>query len=559
MEAWSQRLDLVETANRFGSPLYITHLGQLRRNLDAFEQLTGTMQSVVYPVRANPALAVLRALAHAGAAADCASPHEVDLALAAGFPIRRLLYNSPAPDHDLMANLYLAGAQVVADSAQILDELRRRIPAVTPSGTLLLRVNPPQTCGMHQGAEWETLVTHATPEGKFGIPAEALVGLLRHCPLPVQGLHLHVGTQRASRTPFEKALDILHDLAETIQRQTAHRITVLDLGGGLGIPFPSNQAFPDLETFVQTMRPRLLPRYRYLVEPGHALTGDSLALLTRIREVKSIRDKRWAIVDTGADRLIKVTLLAGPHRITDARHRGLPTQGPDAIGGPLGFAGDVLLPATNLDGLQSGDPLLIQHVGAYCFSAANHFNGLTGPAHLVMDDQDDGLRVVYRAEDAFFDHTLLEHTWTPDDRGDGERVIPTERITALQSAYLKPGARKDHYEFTGARAIDPRTVAFTLHAESALGLLSLPFAVRIASDATSVAALHLLGHTCKDIAVWGTRLCMTADTLLRLGRPLVMTVHITPAIPPLGGKRATHLSYWEIDHGRFRGLFRFSL
>ena len=109
METWTQSIDLPAIIESHGSPVYILHRGQLPKNLDQFVRLVGDPCKVAYPVKTNPSLAILRELSRLGCSADCSSPHEVDLALSSGFPIQKIIYNSPAPDRKLMVQLLASG------------------------------------------------------------------------------------------------------------------------------------------------------------------------------------------------------------------------------------------------------------------------------------------------------------------------------------------------------------------------------------------------------------------------------------------------------------------
>ena len=142
MESWTQSIDLPAIIERHGSPVYILHRSQLRKNLDQFVRLVGDPCKVAYPVKANPSLAILRELSRLGCSADCSSAHEVDLALSSGFSIQKIIYNSPAPDRKLMVQLLDSGSTVVADSVSILDDLEQNAPSQGWCGRLLVRVNP---------------------------------------------------------------------------------------------------------------------------------------------------------------------------------------------------------------------------------------------------------------------------------------------------------------------------------------------------------------------------------------------------------------------------------
>jgi diaminopimelate decarboxylase len=113
------------------------------------------------------------------------------------------------------------------------------------------------------------------------------------------------------------------------------------------------------------------------------LVGDAVVLITTVQEIKTVRGRRWAIVDVGANELVRSVMLGWHHPILGPDGELLATQGPDAIAGPHCFAGDVLLPATDLSGVERGDLLRILHVGAYCRALSNRFNG-TPPAGGVV-------------------------------------------------------------------------------------------------------------------------------------------------------------------------------
>lgn len=129
----------------------------------------------------------------------------------------------------------------------------------------------------------------------------------------------------------------------------------------------------------------------------------------------------------------------------------------------------------------------------------------------------------------------------------------------LSSQYLKSDAARDHYAFTSAHLVAPRTIEFMVDVQSPLGAISIPLAVRIASDAVIVCALYLTGKESKDVSVWGTRSYLTSETIIRTGRPLTLRVHISCAARLAGMRHVSQLAHWQMNGGKFRGAFRFTL
>jgi len=385
IEGWSRKLDVAGLVAAHGSPLYVTNLGRLRENAKPFVALTGAARRVAFPVKANPSASILSELAELGCSADCASRSEVEAALESGYGDSRILYNTPAPDIALMRDLLARGGSVVVDSEAALLRLEDHLRGETFAGRIFVRISPDWPIRYDAAASWRANVAHASPQGQFGIAAEALVELLRRVELPIVGLHVHVGTQMDRLATFVETIERLHRLADEIGRVTSHRIEAIDLGGGLGIPFREGDAFPALEAYAAAVGAAMRPGLEYLVEPGHALVGDAVVLITTIQEIKTVRGRRWAIVDVGANELVRSVMLGWHHPILGPGGELLATQGPDAIAGPHCFAGDVLLPATDLSGVERGDLLRILHVGAYCNALSNRFNGTPPAGGVVID------------------------------------------------------------------------------------------------------------------------------------------------------------------------------
>lgn len=574
-ETWSRRLDLRRIADVHGTPLYIHHLPTLRRNLAAYTELVGDPGRVRYPVKANPSPLLLEPLAELGAGADCASPAEVHQALAAGVPMGRLTYNSPAPDTELAERLLRAGAAVVADSPRALGELAARWTGEAFAGRLLIRVNPGGLPGYRQASELHRYTDHGAASSQFGVPSEEVVELVTRCPLPVAGLHAHVGTQMDNLETFTAGVRFLHELVDAVHADGRHRLSVVNLGGGLGIPYLDGQDFPGIGELATALAPLLRPDLQYQVEPGNSLVGDAVALLLRVVEVKSARGRRWGIVDAGTDQLVKHTVAGWQHRIVDAGGRPLARRGPDALAGPLCFAGDVLLPATDLGDVRPGDPLLVQHAGAYCEAVASRFNGRRAPAQVVLDD-DGRMRRARTAEDCFFEPAVqtyrpagLDAPWRPGlpepseaPRGAGDRdaaeTLDGERLAALASGYMRDGALEDRYRVLSARRTGERSYLFEMETETAVGFVALPFALRLVGDAAIMAVGWELGWQEKRAPVWATRVSMSCCETLASGGVLpcrVVVSHLAPGLKP--GVARTGLVHYRLGpRGEVSGVAR---
>jgi len=567
LETWSRALDLRALAATYGTPLYVIHEPTLRDNFARYLRLVDHPERIRYPVKANPSPEILEIIAGLGGGADCASRDEVWAALDAGIPIRAISYGSPASDIKLAEWLLRAGATVVADSLELLADLADRLTAHEVAGRLFVRVNPGGLPGYRRAAAIHRYTAHGAANSPFGIPSEALAQALADYPLPVTGLHMHVGTQMDNLEAFEAGLEFMHRLRDALEKHTPHRIGTLNLGGGLGIPFLDGQSFPTIDALADALVPLRRADLAYEVEPGNSLVGDAVALLARVVAVKTMRGRRWGIIDVGTDQLVKFTIARWEHQIVDAEHRPLPTEGPDALAGPLCFAGDVLLPATRLDGLRRGDPVLVRHAGAYCESVSSRFNGRRGPAHVLIG-ADGSARLSRRAEDSFFQPAVQAHVprafataAAPSERAsatavaaDREELIDPRTVSALQSAYMHELAAEDGYTIVEARRVGERAYRFEIEPRAAVDFVAMPLALRIAGDACIIAVGHVLGWRSKAGPVWATRLSLTCGEMLPSAGRFPCRV-VVDAPRPAAGPDGAHVAivHFELGSGEVVG------
>lgn len=556
IEDWSDSLDLQRLQASYGTPLYVFNRERLRQNFSRFADLARGPTMVLYPVKANPSIPILREIARLGGGADCASEHEVQLARTCGIETSGITYNTPAPSYELAQKLLCEGATVVVDSTEMLSELPGQIDREQVRGRILIRVSPEVDIEYLGSPHGQELLAHGSSSNKFGIPSESIVEQLKSFPLPVSGLHFHVGTQMDNVDTFVKAAGLLHHLTDEINAETAHELNVINLGGGLGIPFTDGESFPSIPEYADTLGKVLRSQMHYMFEPGHALIGDAIGLLIGINIIKEMRGRRWAIVDAGTDQLAKITLSGWRHQIVDRDHRPLKNEGPDALGGPLCFAGDTLLQSTVLDGMNRGDPLFVKHCGAYCFALSSHFNGLHSPPLLTIDGNGDEF-LTNSAEEEWYDQTYLSYNWHMDGAPWPEtEPIDIERAMALSSDYLQVASAGDSYRITSAERTGERSFKFKMFVGSSVDFVSMPYALRTSGDALIIATMMLLGKESKDVNVWGTRLAMWAGDIIKPNREIECLVSLSPIVEREPGSSSTLLAQFDLDGGKFSGLVR---
>lgn len=302
-------------------------------------------------IKAQPALAILRHLVARGAGLEAASWEEVQLALAAGCAPDRVLFDSPAKTRAELHAAAEAGIRLNVDS---LEELARVTP-LAPAH-VLVRVDPNVGAG-----RIEALSTSVLP-GRFGVP----LGELPELPSFVEGLHVHVGSQGMA---LERQAEGVARV-ETVRKRLG--LPVLDVGGGLSVPFRAGDPAPTVSEWAAALFAAApsLREAALITEIGRWLHAPTGAVVTRVEYTRDTPAGRLGVMHVGADLMLRAV-----YRPEDWWHE-VEIRGPDGdpvhrplvstiLAGPLCFGGDLVVRDRRLPRVEEGDLVVICDTGAY--------------------------------------------------------------------------------------------------------------------------------------------------------------------------------------------------
>jgi diaminopimelate decarboxylase len=154
-------------------------------------------------------------------------------------------------------------------------------------------------------------------------------------------------------------------------------LRLIDMGGGLGIPYKPGAAPLDLSVFRAELG-RLDAAWsadpvtrstRVIVEPGRFLVGRAGAFVARVVDRKCADGSTVVILDGGIHHLLRPALVGQEHRIV-----GLGQRRPGARPEPVTFAGplcsglDVLARGVRMVPPEVGELVAVLDVGAYGFT-----------------------------------------------------------------------------------------------------------------------------------------------------------------------------------------------
>lgn len=381
---YADDVPLPAIAAAVGTPVYVYSAATLRRHARVFREALAGVPDVhlAYAVKANPNLAVLRVLAGEGYGADVVSVGEMKRALAAAIPATDIVFSgvgktqvelTAALDAGLgQFNLELEEEGVAL--AQLAAERGIRAPAT-------LRVNPDVDAGTH------AKISTGRAENKFGVPidrAPAMYARLAALPgLDLRGLAIHIGSQLFDLQPLEAAYTRIGALVAEL-RGAGQRVTHVDLGGGLGVPYRPGDAPPTPAEY-GAMVARVTAGWdvRLMFEPGRVIAGNAGVLLTEVVWVKPGVGHPYVIVDAAMNDLARPALYDAWHEfaaVTPTGERMIAN-----IAGPVCESGDTFAMARDIDAVAAGDLAVFRTAGAYGATMASTYNSRPLVPEVLVD------------------------------------------------------------------------------------------------------------------------------------------------------------------------------
>ncbi|HEX9791792.1 MAG TPA: diaminopimelate decarboxylase [Kiloniellales bacterium] len=370
----AEAVSLEDVAAAVETPFYCYATGAIETAYTNFTgALAGLPATVCYALKANGNLAVVRTLARLGAGADVVSGGELQIALAAGVPARKIVFAGVGKTAAEMAAALDAG--ILQFNVESLPELELLAQVARDKGArapIALRVNPDVDARTHQH------ISTGKAENKFGIDlAQVPAVLARAAALPslsVEGLAVHIGSQLTEAAPYRAAFSRLIDLYRE-QRAAGIPLRRLDFGGGLGITY-RDETPPDLAAYAGLVRELTAGLEAELVfEPGRCLVGNAGVLVTRVLYVKDGTARRFVIVDAGMNDLIRPQLYDAWHEIVPVREAPAnAARAPVDVVGPVCESTDTFARQRPLPPVASGDLLAFCSAGAYGAVMASSYN-----------------------------------------------------------------------------------------------------------------------------------------------------------------------------------------
>ncbi|SCF49353.1 diaminopimelate decarboxylase [Micromonospora matsumotoense] len=399
-------LDVRELAAEYGTPAYVLDEDDLRSRARDFRAAFPDAD-VYYAGKAFLCRAVVRMIAEEGLHLDVCSGGELATALSAGMPAERIGFHGNNKSVSELTRALDAGVgRVILDSFTEIDRLTAlaRERGVRPA--VLIRV----TVGVE--AHTHEFIATAHEDQKFGFSlaggaaAAAAFKVIDEGVLDLRGLHSHIGSQIFDTSGFEVSARRVLALQAQIRDARGVELPELDLGGGFGIAYTTQDdpATPDelakrlrkivdLECAAENLA---VPRLS--IEPGRAIVGPAVFTLYEVGTVKDVDGLRtYVSVDGGMSDNIRTALYDASYSATLAGRASTAEPLLARVVGKHCESGDIVVKDEFLPAdVQPGDLVAVPGTGAYCRSMASNYNHVPRPP--VVAVRDGRARLIVRRE-----------------------------------------------------------------------------------------------------------------------------------------------------------------
>ncbi|MCC4373720.1 diaminopimelate decarboxylase [Limosilactobacillus reuteri] len=385
--------DAIDLAHRFGTPLVVYDVQQIRHQIRAFKQVfeeNSVDYAVSYASKAFSAIAMYQVVAVEGAHVDVVSGGELYTAIKAGFPMANVSFhgNNKSREELEMAIDHHVGT-IMIDNFHEIELLADVLEEHDAHVDVMLRITP----GI--SAHTNKYIQTGQVDSKFGFDLqsgqadEALAKVLENPRMQMKGLHAHIGSQIFELAGFEGVAKKLVEVAAHWQEKFNYQAAVINVGGGFGIRYVKDDTPLAPEEFVAAIIKAIKTEIKETnltmpaiwIEPGRSIAGPAGYNLYTVGSRKDVPGlKPYVTVDGGMGDNIRPALYEAQYETVLANNPRAEVVEHVRVAGKYCESGDILSQNQALPATKPGDVLAMLDTGAYGYSMASNYNRNPRPA-----------------------------------------------------------------------------------------------------------------------------------------------------------------------------------
>ncbi|MFC4404303.1 diaminopimelate decarboxylase [Gracilibacillus xinjiangensis] len=397
-------LDSVMLAEKYGTPLFVYDVEKIRNNARAFVRTFAkhnVKAQVAYASKAFSSIAMVQVAKQEELSLDVVSEGELYTALKAGFPVDKIHFHGNNKNlEELKMAVEAKIGCIVIDNFYEIDLLASVLEEKHATMDVLIRVTPGIEAHTHD------YILTGNEDSKFGFDltngqaAKALEKILSIDSIKLKGLHCHIGSQIFETDGFVMAVERLFEKLAEWKEQYQFTSEVLNLGGGFGIRYTTEDEPLPLDKYVESLIDEVSKQVQKTglefpelwIEPGRSIVGDTATTLYTVGSTKDIPNvRKYVAVDGGMTDNLRPALYQAKYDAVIANKAKQRNEEKVSVAGKCCESGDMLIWDIDLPAIEANDIMAVFSTGAYGYSMSNHYNRFPKAAVVFVEDGLDKL------------------------------------------------------------------------------------------------------------------------------------------------------------------------
>ena len=350
-----------------------------------------------FAIKATPNPYILRILKEEGFGADSSSLPELIMAERVGITDENIMFSSNDTQSIEFQKARELGAIINLDDISHLSFLEKHagIPEI-----ICFRYNPGQ---LRRGNE----IIGNPEEAKFGFTRDQLFEgykIAKEKGIRRFGIHTMVASNELDKNYVIETANMLFDLVIEISQTLNITFELVNLGGGIGIPYKPEQKALDFyelsqgikRIYDEKIKSNALHPLKIFMENGRIITGPHGYLISKVLHLKDIY-KNYVGLDACMSNLMRPAIYGAYHHITVLGKEDHPLEYTYDVTGSLCENNDKFAIDRKFPKIEVGDIIIIHDTGAHGHAMGFNYNGKLRSAELLLK-QNGEVEMIRRAE-----------------------------------------------------------------------------------------------------------------------------------------------------------------
>ena len=376
-----EKVRVENIAKTFGTPIYCYSYKQLKENITNFKKNFNSFSPLIcFAVKSNTNVNLVREIRKLGLGADVVSMGELMLALKAGVEPKKIVFSGVGKTPTEISYAIDKGILLInAESKSEIIEIEKIARLKKKIINIGIRLNP------NTDAKTLKQISTGKKENKFGVDEKVFHNLVNYSKtskhINLKCLSVHIGSQILEHKPYEKMLKVVSNIIQ----KSKHIFEYIDLGGGMGISYKSNDKKLNYKKYNIAIKNFLkVHKSRIIFEPGRSIVGNIGLLISEVIYIKQNGKKDFIILDAAMNDLMRPALYGANHKTIPALKTNQVSKKTYEFVGPICESTDKFITLKKFQKLKEKDLIIMCDVGAYGMSLSSNYNVRPKPIELLI-------------------------------------------------------------------------------------------------------------------------------------------------------------------------------